>query len=375
MCRRSMTICKPMLQAAPDGVLPEIEPLVQKVRQVEHAWPAVQTDHVHVHPERTFERCRREQVRHELLGIDAPFLADDEPDGFLVIRFVPQVVDLRQLLRAHLCRDLLEHLAAGDLVGERGHDDIAALDTVRGAQAQGAGAVPVDIADLRTRRYDFPAGREIRSPDVLHQVRDARFRCVHEVHQRARHFTKIVRRNVGRHADRDAGRAVQQQVRQPRRQHHRLLERAVEIRRPVDGALGQFLQQASGIRREPRLGVAHRGKRFRVVRRTPVPLPVYHRVPIREVLRHQHHRFVARGVAVRMKLADHVADGPCRLLRFGAGRQPEFAHRIDDAPLHRLQAVPERRQGTIQDDVHRVIEVGFFGVFAERLLLDAFEIK
>ena len=50
-------------------------------------------------------------------------------------------------------------------------------------------------------------------------------------------LAQVVRRNVGRHADRDAGRAVEQHVRQARRQQRRFLQRAVEVRRPVDRAL------------------------------------------------------------------------------------------------------------------------------------------
>jgi hypothetical protein len=37
-----------------------------------------------------------------------------------------------------------------------------------------------------------------------------------------------------------------------------------------------------------------------------------------------------------MELADDVADGTRRFLRFGRCVEAEFAHRVDDAPLHRL---------------------------------------
>ena len=51
------------------------------------------------------------------------------------------------------------------------------------------------------------------------------------------HLAQVVRRDVGGHADRDARGAVEQHVRQPRRQQRRLLQRAVEVRHPVDRAL------------------------------------------------------------------------------------------------------------------------------------------
>ncbi len=193
--------------------------------------------------------------------------------------------------------------------------------------------------------------------------------------QAADHLAQVVRRDVGGHADGDAGGAVEQHVRQARRQAHRLLQRAVEIRLPVHGALAQLRQQGRGIRRQPRLGVAHGGEGLGIVRRAPVALPVDHRVAVAERLRHQHHGLVAGRVAVRMELADHVAHGARRLLGLRPGRQAELAHGVDDAPLHRLEAVADVRQRAIEDDVHRIIEVGLLGELLQRQLLDALEIS
>src|SRR3546814_8722948 len=64
-----------------------------------------------------------------------------------------------------------------------------------------------------------------------------------------------------------------------------------------------------------------------------VALAVDQRIAVRERLRHQHHRLVAGGVAVRVELADHVADGARRLLRLGRRTEPQLAHRVDDPPL------------------------------------------
>src|SRR5207342_2435791 len=70
---------------------------------------------------------------------------------------------------------------------------------------------------------------------------------------------------------------------------------------------------------------------------------------------------------------DHVADGARRFLRFGAGVEAELAHRIDDAALHRLEAVAEEGQGAVEHDVHRIVEVGAFGVFAQGDLFETVE--
>ncbi len=74
---------------------------------------------------------------------------------------------------------------------------------------------------------------------------------------------------------------------------------------------------------------------------------------------------------MRMKLAEHVTDGTCGLLVLGVGAQAEFAHGIDDAPLHRLQTVADMRQCAIHDHVHGVVEVGLLGEIGEGATLHA----
>ncbi|MNM85214.1 hypothetical protein D3C81_973240 [compost metagenome] len=62
-----------------------------------------------------------------------------------------------------------------------------------------------------------------------------------------------------------------------------------------------------------------------------------------------------------VELAEYVTHGTRRLLVLGVGVQAQFAHGVDDAPLHRLQAVADMRQGPVHDHVHGVVEVGLFG--------------
>ena len=81
----------------------------------------------------------------------------------------------------------------------------------------------------------------------------------------------------------------------------------------------------------------------------------------RKTLREVHHRFVARGVAVRVVLAEDVADRPGRLLVPGcavscAGPEPQLAHGVEDPALHRLEAVRDVRNRPVRDEVHRVVE-------------------
>src|SRR5881392_1223994 len=209
-----------------------------------------------------------------------------------------------------------------------------------------------------------------------HNLREVAAAAVHLLEDCGRgDLAQVMRRNVGRQADRDARRAIQQQVRQPRRQEHRLFQRAVEIGRPVHRAVGELPEQHVGVLGELRLGVAHRGEGLGVILRAPVALAVDERIAIGEGLRHQHHGLVAGRVAVRMELDEDIPDGARGLLVLGDRRQPELAHGVHDAPLYRLQPVAECRQRAIENDVHRVIEVGLLGEGAQRLALDAFEVQ
>ena len=78
---------------------------------------------------------------------------------------------------------------------------------------------------------------------------------------------------------------------------------------------------------------------------------------------------------MRMEFADHVADRARGFLVFRTGGKAQFAHRIDNAPLHRLEPVADMRQRPIENDIHRIIEVRALGEFLQRLALYPFEIE
>ena len=118
------------------------------------------------------------------------------------------------------------------------------------------------------------------------------------------------------------GRAVHQELRDRARQHDRLVERGVVVGAEGDGVVPEVVEHLLGERRQPRLGVAH-GRRAIAVERAEVALAVDQRVAQRELLRHADHRLVRRDVAVRVILAEHVADDRRRLPRPRARRQAQ----------------------------------------------------
>ena len=131
---------------------------------------------------------------------------------------------------------------------------------------------------------------------------------------------------------------------------------AVVVLLEIDRVLVDVLEQRHRRLGQAAFGVAHRRRRI-VVDRAEIALPVDQRQAHREVLRHAHQRVVDRLVAVRVIFADHVADDARRLHVLLVGRVPLLVHRIEDAAVHRLEAVARVRERTRHDHAHRVIEI------------------
>jgi hypothetical protein len=216
---------------------------------------------------------------------------------------------------------------------------------------------------------DDRAGREVGPLHVLHQVLDIRLRLVDQGHDRVDRLAELVRRHVRRHPDRDPGRPVHEQVREPRRKHERLPQRLVVVRAEVDGVRLELAQHLLGEPREAGLGVALRSRRI-VVDRAEVALAVDEQVAERERLREADERVVDRLVAVRVELAHHVPDDPGRLHVRPARPVPVRPHRVQDAPVDRLEPVADVGQRAADDDRHRIVEVARAHLLLELARLD-----
>src|SRR5438105_4632497 len=92
------------------------------------------------------------------------------------------------------------------------------------------------------------------------------------------------------------------------------------------------------------------------VDRAEVALAVHQGIAQREVLDHADHGVVDRAVAVRVVLAQDVADHRRALLVGPSGNQSQLVHRVQNPPVHRLQAVAHIGQGATHDDAHRVVD-------------------
>src|SRR5690606_1228993 len=79
------------------------------------------------------------------------------------------------------------------------------------------------------------------------------------------------------------------------------------------------------------------------------------------------HRVVDGGVAVRVVLAEHLADDAGALLEAPLGPEAHLVeHREEDAALHRLEAVARVGERARGDDAERVVEVAALGLLRER---------
>ncbi len=199
----------------------------------------------------------------------------------------------------------------------------------------------------------------------LDQLLDRAVRLGEHVQAGVDHLAQVVRRDVGRHAHGDARGAVDQQVRHARRQHRRLKFLAVVVRPEVDGFLVDVGEQLGRELLQPAFRVAVRRCRV-AVDRAEVTLAVDQGMAHGEVLRHAHQRLVGRSVAVRVVLAEHIADD-ARALDVGAvPHVVRLVHREQHPPMHRFQPVAHVGKRAPDDHAHRVIEVGAPHLLFER---------
>jgi len=122
------------------------------------------------------------------------------------------------------------------------------------------------------------------------------------------------------------------------RQDRWLLLAAVVVGDEIDGLLVDVAQHLVRDLGQADLGVPHR-RCVVAIDRAEVALTVDQHVPKGKILGHAHDRVVNRAVAVRMVLADHVADDTSRLLIGAVPVVVQLMHGEQDAAVHRFQAV------------------------------------
>ena len=314
----------------------------------------------HVHAKRILQLRLLVEVIYDHLGQFVALELDHHAHAVLV-GLVADVRDTLDLLFPDQLGDALEQCLLVHLIGQFVDDDrlpVALADVLEmdlGTHHHTAAAGAIALAHAG-HAVDDAGGRKIRRRHDLDQLVDRDLRIRQQRQTRVHHFRQIVRRDVGRHPHRDARRTVDEQVGNSRRHDERLVLGAVVIRPEVNGLLVDVDQQLVPDPGHADFGVTHGGGVV-AVDRPEVALSVDEHVAQREVLRHADDRVVDGRVAVRVVLADDVADDARRFLVSTVPVVGQFVHRVQNPPVHRLQTVAHVRQRTPDDHAHRVIQV------------------
>ena len=241
--------------------------------------------------------------------------------------FVADVGQKRQLLGVHQLGDLLDQPRFRHLIGNLGDDDDpgaarAVLDVPRGAHAEAAAAGLVGFADRGLVVDDDAAGGEVRPLDDLEQVAVVGLRVARSgapPHRAIRPCCAAGSRSPCRPRCRPsrwpanaARRPAAPPARSPSRSRWGGNRRC---RRPARRAGARGLGEAG-------LGVAHGGGAI-AIDIAEIALAVDQRVALGEILGEAHQGVVDRLVAVRVELADDVADDAGALLERRTRIEPQ----------------------------------------------------
>ena len=319
--------------------------------------PAIERQHVDAE-RRLQRRVPIELVQHDVRHGVA--LQLDHHAHAVTVGLVARVRNALDALLVHELRHPLEQLRLVHLKRQFVNDDrftiLANFFDGRLRAHDNAAASAHERQPRRVTAQDLRTGRKVRPRHDIDQLLDPDLRIGDIGQTSVDDFAQIVRRNVRRHADGDARRPVDEQIRKPRRQNDRLVILIVVVRLEVDGIEVDVLKQRFRRLHHAHFGVPHGGRRI-AVDRTEIALTVDQRHAHRELLRHAHQRVVHRLIAVRMVLTDHVADDARRLAIGFVARIARLVHRIEDAPMHGLQAVAHVGKRAAHDHAHRVIEI------------------
>ena len=348
-----------------------INPYLQHLFQAHRVRTAVHQRHV-IHGEVVLQRRVLEQLDEHRMRIETGLDLDDDTCAVMTIGQVERAGDTLQLAVLHTVGNTLDHLFRTYHVRQLGdHDGLLAgrdmLDMGGGARGERASAGGVGLANA-VAADDRTSGGPVGARNIAHQLFKRGIRVSHEELCSIHHFAEIMRGQIGGHAYGDARTAVDQQVRNCGRQYGRLFELVVVVRREVNGVFVDIRVHAESCRAESSLGIT--GGCRAVVQGTEVTVAVHQRQTHREWLGQTHHGLVDCGITVRVELAHHLAHHAGGLHVRAVGGQVHLAHLVDDAALHRFQAVARIGQGSRVDHRIRIFEEGLAHLLVQRRLDD-----
>ena len=348
-----------------------VHPHLEHLLQTHRVRAALHQRHV-VHGEVVLQRCVLEQLHQNRMRVETSLDFDDDTRAVMTIGQIERAGNPLQLAVLHTVGNTFDYLLWAHHVRQLGdHDGLLAgrdmLDMRGGARGERTTAGGVGFTDA-VAADDRAAGGPVGAGHVTHQLFQGGVRMRHEELGGVYHLAQIVGGQVRGHAHGDARAAVDQQIWDGGRQHGRFLELVVIVRREVDGILIDIRVHAESRRAKPGLGVT--GGRRAVIQRAEVAVAVYQRQTHRERLCQTHHGLVDRGITVRVELAHHLAHHAGGLHIRAVGSQVHLAHLVDDAALHRLQAIARIGQCACVNHRIRILEEGLAHLLVQRRLDD-----
>ena len=355
----------------------DLEPEVEKVTtQVSEAGPERLADRRvggrdqtgQVDRIRTLERRVATQVgQGQLFGAVA---LEFQHNADIVGGLVAYVDNLGDFTLDHQLGNLFDQLGLVDGVGQGGNHHLAlaarqGFDLPLTAQLERALAGFVQLAQLSFGGQDFSPGRKVRALDRTQQAGGADVGVLQHGQQSAHHLMKIMRRDVGRHADGDAAGAVQQQLGDGCGQDDRFVNRGVVVRTVGNRVAAQIPEQLLGQGRQLGLGIAH-GRSVIAVQRAEITLAMHQRVAHGEGLGQADHGVIRGLVAVGVIFAQHLADYRRGFARSGVAAQAQvLEHGVQQPPLDRFQPVAHVGQRPRGNNAQGVVQIALFGLLAQ----------
>ena len=335
-------LCQIVTRPTNHHIVTMFDKIPNQITQIEQHRTAIDQGNV-VDRERGLHRRVLEQIVQHDTGYGIVFEDHDDPHT-LPVALVVDIGDSLDLLLVDQVGNPADHFGLVHHIGNLGHHDTFASRSSMfdfGSRPHDYAATSGLVGLLNPFvSIDDSARREIGSLDTPNQLLHLDIRIVDIGTYRIDRVGEVVRRHIGSHSDRNTRSAVDQQQRNLRRQHDRFGNGLIEVRTEIHRILFDIGHHLIGDLLHAGLRITHGGRAV-AVDRTEVTLTVHQHVAHAPLLSHTHHRFVHRGVAVRVELTEHITDDSGRFTMRFIGIEVQLAtHIVEDSSVHRFQSVP-----------------------------------
>ena len=276
------------------------------------------------------------------------------------IAFIANIADPLNRLFAHQLTNAFQQLGLVDLIRQlMHHDPVTVTGFNLGAGANRNTAPPgfKRAADTGPA-HDDPARREIRPRHDFHHLIKGDARVLDVSDTGIDNLGRVMRRDIGCHANGNTASTIDQQIGVFRRQNRWFQLGFIIIGDEINSVTVNITEQVFSNPGEARFRVAHCGWRV-TIDRPEIALPVHQPDTHGKFLRHAHHAFINRAIAVGVIITHDITDNPGG---FAVRLGPVITalhHRIENAAMNRLKPVTNIGESAGNDDAHCVIQIGF----------------